>query len=63
MIELCQDVEMQFEEKKQQERNVRTKTQDAVDKLRADEKHNDDKIKRTISEKNAIMGVHEDSEG
>ena len=26
MIQLCQDVEMQFEEKKQQERNVRTKT-------------------------------------
>jgi predicted phage gp36 major capsid-like protein len=63
MIELCQDVEMQFEDKKQQERKVHNSLQSMVDKLRANEKANDDKIKKTIKEKDAIMGVHDDGDG
>jgi len=63
MIELCQDVEMQYEDVKQKERSIRSVTQSAVDKLRADEKYNDEKIKKTIREKNAIMGIQNDEEG
>lgn len=60
MIELCQDVEMQFEEKKQQERAIISRTQFGIDKLKADEKHNDDRIKKIMKEKNAVMGVQDD---
>jgi len=48
---------------KQKERSIRSVTQSAVDKLRADEKYNDEKIKKTIREKNAIMGIQNDEEG
>ena len=34
--------------------------QDAVDKLRADERNNEAKIKKLIAEKDAILGVNED---
>ena len=37
--------------------------QDAVDKLRENEKNNEAKIKKITVEKDAILGVNEDSEG
>ena len=35
----------------------------AIDKLKADEKHNDDRIKKSSMEKNAVLGIHDDQEG
>ena len=39
------------------------KFQKEIDELRAKERYNDEKIKRTIKEKEAIMGIHDDGEG
>lgn len=60
MIKVCQESEMQFEEKKQQEREIKNVTQQEVNALRAKEKDNDDRFKKTSKEKDAIMGVHDD---
>lgn len=48
MIEHCQYFEMKFEEKKVEEREFKTTKQAEVDKLRAKEKSNDEKIRRII---------------
>ena len=63
MIEHCQYGEMKLEEKKQEEKEVKAQKQDEVDKTRAKEKQNAEKIRRLMQQKNAITGVDEDEEG
>jgi hypothetical protein len=54
---------MKLEEKKQEEKEVKAQKQDEVDKTRAKEKQNAEKIRRLMQQKNAITGVDEDEEG
>ena len=48
MIEHCQYGEMKLEEKKQEEKEVKAQKQDEVDKTRAKEKQNAEKIRRLM---------------
>ena len=54
MIELCQDVEMQVEEKKQQEKNIKSKTQKEILELRENEAQYSNRLKKTQIEKDAL---------
>ena len=41
---------------------IKNRTQDAIDKLRSDEEHNNQKIKRIFREKEGITGLNDDGE-
>ena len=63
MIELCQNVEMQFEERKQREKQIKTTYTAEVETLRKNEEQNHKRIEKSQNEKDALTGIQEDQEG